>query len=85
MTRTAFPGTYLWPCLLCCAGSRTPTTDWLGGIAVGPAKAFERMNDFLNQHKIKPVIDTVYGFDQAREAYEHLGRGAFGKLVIKVA
>lgn len=55
------------------------------GIAVGPAKAFERMNDFLNQHKIKPVIDTVYGFDQAREAYKHLGRGAFGKLVIKVA
>jgi NADPH:quinone reductase-like Zn-dependent oxidoreductase len=55
------------------------------GIAVGPAKAFERMNDFLNRHKIKPVIDTVYSFDEAREAYEHLARGAFGKLVIKVS
>jgi NADPH:quinone reductase-like Zn-dependent oxidoreductase len=55
------------------------------GIAVGPAKAFERMNDFLNRHKIKPVIDTVYSFDEARDAYEHLARGAFGKLVIKVS
>ena len=53
------------------------------GIAVGPAKAFERMNAFLDEHRIKPVIDTVYGFNEAREAYEHLSRGAFGKIVIK--
>jgi NADPH:quinone reductase-like Zn-dependent oxidoreductase len=55
------------------------------GIAVGPSRAFERMNDFLNKHEIHPVIDKVYAFEQAREAYEHLARGAFGKVVIKVA
>ena len=49
------------------------------GIAVAPSRAFERMNDFLDQHTIKSVIDKVYGFDQAREAYEHLGRCAFGR------
>ena len=54
------------------------------GIAVGSARAFERMNDFLNEHKIRPVLDTVYSFDQARDAYEHLARGAFGKIVIRV-
>ena len=55
------------------------------GIAVGPSRAFERMSDFLNKHEIHPVIDKVYSFEQAREAYQHLARGAFGKVVIKVA
>ena len=54
------------------------------GIAVAPSRAFERMNDFLNKHEIHPVIDKVYAFEQAREAYKHLGQGAFGKIVIKV-
>lgn len=54
------------------------------GIAVGPARSFERMNVFLNEYGVRPVIDRVYSFEQAREAYEHLARGAFGKIVIKV-
>jgi NADPH:quinone reductase-like Zn-dependent oxidoreductase len=54
------------------------------GIAVGSTRSFERMNAFLDKHKIHPVIDRVYSFAQAREAYEHLGRGAFGKIVIKI-
>lgn len=55
------------------------------GIAVAPRASFERMNPFLNKHKIKPVIDQVYSFDEAVKAYEHLARGPFGKVVIKVA
>ncbi len=54
------------------------------GIAVAPRSSFDRMNVFLNEHKIRPVIDKVYPFEQAREAYAHLARGAFGKVVIKV-
>ncbi|MEE4141733.1 NAD(P)-dependent alcohol dehydrogenase [Pseudomonas viridiflava] len=54
------------------------------GIAVAPRSSFDRMNEFLNKHRIRPVIDHVYSFDQAREAYEHLARGAFGKVVIKI-
>ena len=55
------------------------------GIAVVPRSSFDRMNNFLIKHKIRPVIDHVYAFDQARAAYEHLAKGAFGKVVIKVA
>ncbi|MBM7454680.1 NADPH:quinone reductase-like Zn-dependent oxidoreductase [Oceanisphaera litoralis] len=55
------------------------------GIAVAPRSSFDRMNEFLNQHAIRPVIDHVYSFDEAPQAYEHLARGAFGKVVIKVS
>lgn len=55
------------------------------GIAVAPRTSFDRMNPFLDRHGIKPVIDKVYHFDEAVQAYEHLARGAFGKVVIKVA
>lgn len=55
------------------------------GIAVAPRTSFDRMNGFLNQHRIRPVIDQVYAFQDARRAYEHLARGAFGKVVIKVS
>lgn len=54
------------------------------GIAVAPRSSFDRMNVFLNEQKIRPVIDHTYPFAQAREAYEHLARGAFGKVVIKI-
>lgn len=55
------------------------------GIAVAPRSSFDRMNPFLQEKKIRPVIDRVYSFDEARQAYEHLARGPFGKVVIKVA
>lgn len=55
------------------------------GIAVAPRASFDRMNPFLDKHGIKPVIDKVYAFDQAVQAFEHLARGPFGKVVIKIA
>ena len=55
------------------------------GIAVGHTRSFERMNIFFDKHKIRPVIDRVYAFHDAVEAYRHLGRGAFGKIVIRIA
>jgi NADPH:quinone reductase-like Zn-dependent oxidoreductase len=52
---------------------------------VGHRRAFDEMNKAFNELNIKPVIDTVYPFSDAIQAYEHLGRGAFGKIVIKVS
>ncbi|WP_316778986.1 NAD(P)-dependent alcohol dehydrogenase [Pedobacter antarcticus] len=54
------------------------------GTAVGHRKAFEEMNKFLEYHQIRPVIDTVYTFDNAPTAFRHLSKGAFGKIVIKI-
>lgn len=57
----------------------------LRGIAVAPRASFDRMNAFLNEHAIRPVIDKVYPFEEAQLAYQHLAKGAFGKVVIKVS
>jgi NADPH:quinone reductase-like Zn-dependent oxidoreductase len=56
------------------------------GVLVGSRDAFERMNHFLAQHELRPVIDTVFEFDEVREAFDHLASGKhFGKIAIRVA
>ncbi|EIK52106.1 alcohol dehydrogenase [Stutzerimonas stutzeri TS44] len=52
-------------------------------IAVATRTSFSRMKAFLNQHDIRPVIDTVYPFEETPRTYEHLAKGAVGKIVIK--
>jgi NADPH:quinone reductase-like Zn-dependent oxidoreductase len=54
------------------------------GIVTGPRRVFEEMNRSLEQLEIRPVIDAVYAFEDASAAYDHLYRGAFGKVVIRV-
>lgn len=54
------------------------------GIYVGHRKAFDEMIRAFNQLNIKPVIDKVYSFDSAIDAYHHLAKGAFGKIIIKI-
>ena len=57
----------------------------LQGIYVGTTKIFEDMNRAITQNKIKPVIDRVFPFDQASDAYRHQSTSNFvGKLVITV-
>jgi NADPH:quinone reductase-like Zn-dependent oxidoreductase len=52
-------------------------------ITVGSRANFEAMNRALAVYKIKPVIDRVFPFAEAREAYSHFqSRGHFGKVVI---
>ncbi len=56
----------------------------LRGISVGPRRALEDMLRKFDEIKLRPVIDTVYSFNDARKAFDHLERGAFGKIVISV-
>ncbi len=57
----------------------------LQGIFVGSRLMFESMNRAITSHQLKPVIDRVFPFDQAAEAYQHQLSGAhFGKVVITV-
>src|ERR1700722_18863926 len=55
------------------------------GISVGSTEMFEAMNAAIAANAIKPVIDKVFGFDEAQAAYQHMASGAhFGKIVIRV-
>lgn len=58
----------------------------ISGIYVGSRAMFERLNDFLTEHQIRPVVDRVFSFDDAIAAYEYLKSGNhFGKVVIRIA
>lgn len=53
------------------------------GILVGHREGFESMNRALAQHGLRPVIDRVFHFTEAREALEHLAAGShFGKICL---
>lgn len=54
------------------------------GMVTSPRRVFEEMNRKLEGLQIHPVIDKVYPFADALAAYDHLYRGAFGKIVIRV-
>ena len=55
------------------------------GIFVGSRRMFEAMNRAIEKAELRPVIDRVFHFDQAREAMAHMESGAhFGKVVIRV-
>lgn len=54
------------------------------GIAVGPRRALEDLVRTIDLLGIKPVIDATYSFSQVPQAFAHLQRGAFGKIVVRV-
>jgi NADPH:quinone reductase-like Zn-dependent oxidoreductase len=55
------------------------------GIYVGSREMFENLNRALEQTGIKPVIDKIFPFESAAEAYKYMQSGShFGKIVIKV-
>jgi NADPH:quinone reductase-like Zn-dependent oxidoreductase len=56
------------------------------GIYVGSRAMFEEMNAAITATKLHPVVDRVFGFDEAREAFSHMESAShFGKIVIRVA
>jgi NADPH:quinone reductase-like Zn-dependent oxidoreductase len=55
------------------------------GVYVGSVRMFEALNRALGLHRIHPIVDRVFTFDQARGAYEYLASGQhFGKVVVRV-
>jgi NADPH:quinone reductase-like Zn-dependent oxidoreductase len=54
------------------------------GIYVGSREMFEAMNRAIALHGLRPVIDRVFPFEEARAALEYLESGAhFGKICIR--
>jgi NADPH:quinone reductase-like Zn-dependent oxidoreductase len=58
----------------------------LRGIIVGSRIMTERFVNWAHQHRIRPVIDRVYPFEQAAEAYDYqASKELFGKVVISLS
>jgi NADPH:quinone reductase-like Zn-dependent oxidoreductase len=71
-------------------GGDVPAVGLLGrnatvsGIYVGSRADFEAMNVFITQHRLRPIIDKVFEFKDARAAYAYLESAEhFGKVVIR--
>jgi NADPH:quinone reductase-like Zn-dependent oxidoreductase len=57
----------------------------LRGLYVGSRRMFEAMNRHIALNRIHPVIDRVFPFEQAKDAYRHLeAAGHVGKIVIAI-
>jgi NADPH:quinone reductase-like Zn-dependent oxidoreductase len=57
----------------------------LKGILNGPKDRMEEMVRFYEKNRIRPVVDKVFEFEQAKEALEYLFSGGhFGKVVVRV-
>ena len=57
----------------------------LRGIYVGSRRMFENMNRAIKVHKMRPIIDEIYAFEDEPQAYHDMRAAQhFGKLVITV-
>jgi len=57
----------------------------LQGIMVGSRAMFQRMNDVFESSAVRPVIDRVFPFDRAPDAFQHLSsQSHLGKVVIRI-
>jgi NADPH:quinone reductase-like Zn-dependent oxidoreductase len=71
-------------------GTLDPMAVFAGGaiirpIYVGSRQMFEAMNRAIALHRIEPVIDRVFPFEAAKEAYHHLKAATHvGKVVIAI-
>ena len=55
------------------------------GIYVGSRAMFLAMNDAITQHRLEPVIDRFFSFDESSDAFRHLESAQhFGKIVIRI-
>jgi NADPH:quinone reductase-like Zn-dependent oxidoreductase len=55
------------------------------GIFVGSRDMFADMNKAIELHKLRPVVDRIFSFDDARKALEYMEAGKhFGKICIQI-
>ena len=53
------------------------------GIAVGDAEGFKALSQAIDAHRVKPPIDRIFGFEDAKDAFRAQSSAElFGKIVI---
>jgi NADPH:quinone reductase-like Zn-dependent oxidoreductase len=55
------------------------------GVVVGHRRALEDLVRAVDRVGLEPVIDAEYAFADLNAALDHLDRGPFGKVVVRVA
>lgn len=57
----------------------------LRGIRIGSREMFEAMNRAVAFHRLEPVIDRTFPFEEAKAAYRHLeSQSHIGKVVVSI-
>ncbi|QRW04817.1 Zinc-binding dehydrogenase [Ceratobasidium sp. AG-Ba] len=57
----------------------------MSGIFVGSKEMAQRLDAFIEKHRVKPLVDRVFGWTEAIEALDYQLKGShFGKIVIKI-
>ena len=65
------------------ASSAICSPNRIRGIRMGARSVFEAMNRVIEQHAIRPVIDSTTLFEDLPYAYRRIDSGAhFGKVVV---
>jgi D-arabinose 1-dehydrogenase-like Zn-dependent alcohol dehydrogenase len=55
------------------------------GIYVGSRADFEALNAFLSAYEIRPIVDRIFDFEAAPEAFDFMENGDYlGKIVIRL-
>jgi len=73
-------------------GSDLPTDSlmWINattsGVCIGSREDFEAMNALISKHGVRPLINRMFGFEEAPRAFAYMRDGDFvGKIVIRAA
>lgn len=55
------------------------------GSTMGSRSEFERLLEFVENHKLVPIIDSTWALKEGQEAFDYLHQGQqFGKVVIRI-
>jgi zinc-binding alcohol dehydrogenase/oxidoreductase len=55
------------------------------GSTMGNNEEFSSMVSFVNEHKLIPVVDSIWSLEKGTEAFEHMNQGKqFGKIIIDI-
>ena len=56
------------------------------GTTMGGAEDWAALLEFVTRHRLKPVVESTFPFDQAPAAFDLMERGGqFGKIVVRIA
>lgn len=56
----------------------------VSAVMVGSRDDQQSLVDFMVEHRLTPLIDRTFDFNEAEAAYQHCARGAFGKVIVRV-